>query len=135
MSMARGEKNLGVPRMTGKKASKILVLHHDKKIYYSRTNPPMAEKLVELQVFNTEKSAKSRIPRLYDYGKEAGKFKLKPGAKGRVRKDFVPYRGACGRDMPSDLNVWMSVGEIPTGNNMKELKLQPKRKRAEDEGN
>jgi hypothetical protein len=130
MSMAeRGEKSTGVPR-SGKNESKISVLYHKDKIYYSRTDPPMLKKMVELQVFNTEKSAKNSIPRLREYAEEEGKFELKPGARGKPRKDFVPYRGACGSGMPSDLKVWLSVGEIPKDGNVTELKLQPKRKRA-----
>jgi hypothetical protein len=135
MSMTeRAEKSAGVPR-TGKKASKILVLYHGDKTYYSRTNPPMMKKMVELELFNNDATAKGRIPRLYDYGKEVGKFKLKPGSMGRVKNGLVQYGGACGSGMPSDLDVWMSVGTVPKGNNVTELKLQPKRKRAEDEGN
>ena len=132
MSMSeRGEASTGVPR-TGKKESKILVLYHGDKTYYSRTNHQMVKKMVELHIFNSESMANSKIPKLYDHGKEVGnKFKLKPGAMGGGRK----YGGACGCGMPSDLDVWMSVGEIPKGDNVTELKLQPKRKRAEDEGN
>jgi hypothetical protein len=130
MSMAeRGEMSAGVQR-TGKIESKITVLYHGNKIYYSRTDAPMLEKMVELQMFNTEKSAMNNIPRLRKYAEEVGKFKLKPGSIGKPRKDFVPYRGACGSGMPSDLKVWMSVGEIPKDGNVTELKLQPKRKRA-----
>ena len=129
----RGERTTGIPR-TGGVVSTTLVLYHENKIYFSRTDPPMLEKLVKLQVFNTEKHAKNHIPRLKEYGQEVGKFQLKPGARGKPRKDFVPYRGACGRGMPSDLKVWMSVGEIPEGD-VTELKKQSKRKRAEDKGN
>ena len=130
----RAEKKAGVPT----KKSRILVLYHGDKTYYSRTDPPMAKKMVELELFSTESNAKTKIPKLNDYGKEIGiglKFKLIPGARGFTGKDIVPHGGACGSKMSSDLNVWMSVGEIPKGNNVEELKSQPKRKRAEDEGN
>jgi len=124
-----GMASTGIPR-SGKKESKISVLYHEDKIYYSRTDPPMLKKMVELQVFNTEKSAKNKMPMLKKYAEEEGKFELKPGARGKPRKDLVPYRGACGSGMPSDLKVWLSVGEIPKDGNVTELKLQPKRKRA-----
>ena len=130
----RAEKKAGVPT----KKSRILVLYHGDKTYYSRTDPPMAKKMVELELFSTESNAKTKIPKLNDYGKEIGiglKFKLIPGARGFTGKDIVPHGGACGSKMSSDLNVWMSVGEIPKGNNVEELKSQPKRKRAQDEGN
>jgi hypothetical protein len=90
MSMAeRGEASTGKPR-TGKKESKISVLYHEDKIYYSHTDPPMLKKMVELQVFNTEKSARNNIPRLRKYAEEEGKIELKPGSMGKPRKDFVP---------------------------------------------
>ena len=136
MSMSdRGAKSAGKPK-TGGNESKIIVLHLKDKIYYSRTDPPMLEKMVELKLFNSKTTAKDNISRLKKYGEEEGKFQLKPGAKGRPRKDFVPYRyrGACGSDMPADLNVWMSVGTVPKDGNVTELKIQPKRKRADDEG-
>ena len=60
---------------------------------------------------------------------------VKPATKGKPRKNFVPYRGACGSDMPENLNIWLSVGKVPKGDNVTELKKQTKRKRADDEGN
>jgi len=94
----------------------------------------MLEKLVELKVFSSEKAARNNIPRLKEYGQEVGKFQLKPGPKcGKRSEDFVQYKGACGSGMPSDLKVWMSVGEIPEG--AKELKKQSKRKREDDKEN
>ena len=135
MSMAeRAEETTGIPRKGGI-VSTILVPYHEDKIYYSLTNDPMFEKMVGLQVFNSKRNARDNIWRLKDYASE-GKFQLKLATKGGDRrKDFVPYRGACGRDMPTDLNVWLSVGKIPKGDNVTVLKKQSKRKRAEDEGN
>ena len=127
-----GEESAGKPK-TGGNESKIIVLHLEDETYYSRTDAPMLEKMVELKVFNKVRNAQDNIPRLKEYGQKVGKFQLKPGAKGKQRKNFVKYRGACSRDMPTDLNVWMSVGEIPEGD-ATELKKQSKRKRADDEG-
>ena len=129
----RGERTTGIPRRGGKE-SKIIVLYLEDMIYYSHTDPPMLEKLVELKVFSSEKAARNNIPRLKEYGQEVGKFQLKPGPKcGKRSEDFVQYKGACGSGMPSDLKVWMSVGEIPEG--AKELKKQSKRKREDDKEN
>jgi hypothetical protein len=126
----RGEKSAGVPR-TGNKESKILVLYHEDKIYFSRTNPPMLQKMVELELFSSEKSAENSIPRLKKYGQEVEKFQLKPGRRGGKKE--VHYRGACGSKMPADLDVWMSVGTVPKDGNVTELVLQAKRKRVEDD--
>ena len=133
MSMAeRAKETAGIPR-TGGIVSMTMVLHdrNKDKIYYSLTVLPMAEKMKELQVFNTARSAKDNIPRLKKYASELKKpFKLKQAPKGRNTKSD---RGAGGRDMPANLNLWLSVGEVPKGENVTELKA--KRKRAEDERN
>ena len=114
-----GTATLGVPRK-GKIESKILVLYHknENKIYFSRTDPPMLKKMIELQMFNTEKSAMNKITKIKKYGEEVGlgkPFHLKPCYNGKPRKDFMPYGGACGSCMPTDLDVWMSVGKVPQG--------------------
>ena len=135
MSMAeRAKETAGIPR-TGGIVSMTMVLHdrNENEIYYSLTVPPMTEKMKELQVFNTARTAKDNLPRLKKYASELKKpFKLKPASKGG-NKNSKSDRGAGGGDMPANLNLWLSVGEVPKGENVTELKA--KRKRAEDERN
>jgi hypothetical protein len=70
---ARGEASTGKPR-TGKIESKISVLYHEDMIYYSVTDRPMLKKMVELQVFNSEETAKKKMPMLKKYAEEEGKI-------------------------------------------------------------
>jgi hypothetical protein len=113
-----GEAGLGVPR-TGGKASTTMILHdmNENKIYYSLTDAPMVKKLVELKVFNSARTAGDNMKRLKDYARE-GKFKLVPGKTGRGNKSD---RGAGSKDMPANLNLWMSTGKVPKGENVTEL--------------
>ena len=121
---SRGGGNGGV-------ASTTMVLHDRNTnpdwYYYSHTHAPMAEKMVELKLFNSERMANDQFLRLKEYAEELEKpFKLMPATKGKQSKDFVPYRGACGKDMPTDLNFWLSTGKVPKGVNVTELKKQKK---------
>jgi hypothetical protein len=110
-----GEATLGVPR-TGGKASTTTILYDGTKdhYYYSLTDPPMMKKLVELEVFNSARTAKDNMKRLKDYARE-GKFKLVPAIRGNK------YRGAGSKDMPAQLDLWLSVGKVPKGDNVTKL--------------
>jgi len=129
MSMAeRGAEATGIPK---KGISKIAVLHDKtaKKIYYSLTDHPMSQKMFELGMFGSVRTAQNNIKRLKDYASEVKReIELVPGTHGGSD------RGACGRDMPANLDLWLSVAsEVPVGDNVTKLEKQAKRKRAEHE--
>jgi hypothetical protein len=132
MSMSdRAKEATGVPK-TGGKASTTLILHdqtdeNNVHIYYSLTDKPMAQKLFDLKAFNSERNAVDNMKRLKDYAGQ-GKFKLVQGsANGRNSS-----KAAAGSKMPLHLNLWLSVGKVPEGENVKQLVNQSKRKRAEE---
>jgi hypothetical protein len=77
----------------------------------------MVKKLVELKVFNSTSTANDNKKRLKDYAREK-EFKLVPGKTGRGNKSD---RGAGGRDMPPHLDLWLSVGKVPEGENVTKL--------------
>jgi hypothetical protein len=116
---ARGALSKGVPR-TGGTTSTTMILHDkdDDHYYYSVTNPPMEKKLVELRVFNTTRTAENNMKRLKDYAKDKGEFKLVPGKIGKGNKSD---RGAGSKDMPPHLDLWLSVGKVPEGENVTKL--------------
>ena len=126
-----GQKNTGIPK-TG--ASTTLVLHDKNadRIYYSLTDSAMLEKMVDFEVFSTVRTAMNNIARLKACALD-GEFKLNAATKGRGKKS---ERGACGRDMPANLDLWLSVAsEVPVGVNVTKLEKQVKRRRVEDERN
>ena len=134
MSMsARGKESTGVPR-TGGKASTTTVLHdktdeNNVHIYYSVVDPPMAQKLFDLKAFNSARTAMDNMKRLKDYASKLGKpFKLSQGSANGKNSS----KAAAGSKMPLHLNLWLSVGKIPEGENVTQLVNQLKRKRAEE---
>jgi hypothetical protein len=71
------------------------------------------------------------MKRLKDYASELEvAFKLKPSTFGGSD------RGACGRKMPANIDLWLSVASnVPVGDNVMKLVKQAKRAREEDEEN
>ena len=58
------------------------------------------------------------------------------GPSSSVRRQKEEARSLIGRDMPANLNLWLSVAsEVPVGVSVTKLEKQVNRKRAEDEGN
>jgi hypothetical protein len=131
----RGEAALGVPK-TGGKASTTTVLHdltdeNNVHIYYSVTDKPMAQKLFDLKAFNSASTALDNMFRLKEYASKLGKpFKLVQGSANGKNSS----KAAAGSKMPLHLNLWLSVGKVPEGENVTQLKPvnQSKRKRAEE---
>ena len=88
--------------------------------------------MVDLGVFNSVINAKDKY-------EEAERLCIGEDIQaqgGDKRRKQESDRGACGRDMPANLNLWLSVAsEVPVGDNVTKLEKQAKRKSAEHEGN
>jgi hypothetical protein len=131
--MSSSARTTGVPR-TGGKASTTLILHdqtdeNNVHIYYSVVDPPMAQKLFDLKAFNSARTAMDNMKRLKDYASKLGKpFKLVQGSANGKNSS----KAAAGSKMPLHLNLWLSVGKVPEGENVTQLVNQLKRKRAEE---